>query len=152
MKTLYAKASIFINRPVSQTFEFLCDPRVDPTELTPLEEHVTERSQTAGVGFMCRATIEFAARQLRCETRCVELEAPHRLVTRLEGDLEATQTWELVPEAEGTRTELSLEIVAPTWLPAYLRDETTAARWSQTLTEQTLAKLKSSLEELQPSV
>jgi uncharacterized protein YndB with AHSA1/START domain len=150
METLHAKASIFINRPINRTFEFLCDPRVDPTELTPLEEHVTERSQTVGVGFVCRATIELAARELSCETRCIELEPPHRLVTRLEGDLEATQVWELAPEEEGTRAELSIEIIAPKWLPAYLRDETTAARWTKVLAEQTLAKLKASLEESYP--
>ena len=149
METLHAKANTFINRPVSQAFEFLCDPRTDPTELTPLEEHVTERSETFGVGFMCRVTKEMAARELSCKTRCIELEPPRRLVTRLEGDLEATQTWELAPEEEGTRAELNLEIIAPKWLPAYLRDETTAARWSQMLADQTLAKLKASLEEPQ---
>lgn len=146
MDKLQGQADVFINRSREETFKFLCDPDVDPAELTPFEDKIIEGGTTHGVGYVCRTTIDLAARELDCTTRCIEYDPPRRLVTRLEGDLEGTQAWELRPENDGTRAQLSFEVVKPEWLPAYLKDKTTGARWSQRLVEQTLENVKTTLE------
>ena len=146
VSTLKAGGSTYINRPLNETFEFLCNPAVEPTDLSPFEEKMVEREALWGVGATCRSIIELAARELSCTTRCVEYEPPRRLATRLEGDLEGHQNWILSAENGGTRAELSLEFTAPKWLPGYLHDEVNAARWSQTLVEQTLTRVKTALE------
>ncbi|MFQ5593634.1 MAG: SRPBCC family protein [Anaerolineae bacterium] len=146
MDALHAEGSTLINQPAGDVFEFLCNPHVDPAELTPFEDRVTERSETPGVGAVLRTTVELAARKLDCLARCVEFEPPHKLAMRLEGDLEGTQTWRLSPEGEGTVVQLDIRIVAPEWLPAYLRNERTASRWAQTLVDQTLANVKTALD------
>lgn len=150
MDTLHAEGSTYIDRSEREVFEFLCNPDVDPAELTPMEDEVTEWSPTQGIGSVCRSTIEFAARELESVARCIEFEPPHRLSLRLEGDLEGTQQWWLSPENGGTRIQLTLDLVKPRWMPAYLRDETTAARWGQTLVDQTLENVKSALEKTMP--
>jgi carbon monoxide dehydrogenase subunit G len=146
MDTLHAEGSILVNHSAGDVFEFLCNPHVDPAELTPFEDRVTERSETPGVGAVLRTTVELAARELDCLARCVEFEPPHRLAMRLEGDLEGTQTWCLSPEGTGTVVQLDIRIAAPEWLPAYLRDETAASRWTQMLVDQTLENVKTALE------
>lgn len=89
MHTFHTQADILINRPVNETFEFLCNPPVDRAELTPLEDTVTPLNQIRGVGSSRRMTIELAARKLDCVFHCVKFEPPHQLVMHLEGDLRA---------------------------------------------------------------
>ncbi|MDQ4075454.1 MAG: SRPBCC family protein [Chloroflexota bacterium] len=145
--TIHAEGSTRIERSVGEVFEFLCNPSIDLAELTPTEDRVTEWSEIRGVGSVRRFTVEIAARQLDYSARCVEFEPPHRLGAQLEGELEGSQVWELTPEAGGTHAQLTIDIVKPQWTPAYLRDETTAARWGQMLVDQTLANVKSALEQ-----
>lgn len=146
MTTFRTEADILINRSVNETFEFLCSPNLDRAELTPLEDTVTPMNQTRGVGATRRMTIELAARKLNCLAHCVEFEPPHRLVMRVEGDLEGMQAWKLVAEGDATRAYLTFEVAAPVWTPAYLHDQATAERWSRWLAEETLAKVKALLE------
>jgi hypothetical protein len=141
-----ARGSTFIKRPINETFEFLCNPAVKSTELSPFEEEMVEREPMQGVGSTYRSIIELAARKLNCTTRCVEYEPHRRLVTQVEGDLEGIQNWVLAAEKDGTRVQLSIEFAAPEWLPAYLHDEDNAARWSKTLVEQTLTRVRIALE------
>lgn len=151
IETLRAEGNTFINRSVGEVFEFLCNPDIDPVELTPFEDWVTERSESPGIGSVLRTTVEFAARELDCVARCVDFEPPHRLGMRLEGDLEGMQSWHLASEDAGTRAHLSIEMVKPEWLPAYLQDEKTAGRWCHMLVDQTLVNVKTTLEKSAPS-
>lgn len=150
-KTYQTEGSTIINRSVSETFEFLCNPEIDRSELTPLEEKITAMEITRGVGATRRFTIEFAARELDCIARCIEFDEPHRLVMQLEGDVEGIQTWELTPTGRRTQIRLALDVVTPDWLPSYLRDDTTANRWGKVLVEQTLARVKSKIEQSKPA-
>lgn len=146
METLRADGDTIINRPIEQVFEFLCNPDVDPAELTPMEDRFIEWNERRGIGTICRSTIEFAARELDCIARCVEFEPPQRLGMRLEGDLHGMQVWHLSREDDATRAQLSIDIEKPEWTPAYLRDQDTAAHWGRTLVEQVLENVKSALE------
>jgi carbon monoxide dehydrogenase subunit G len=146
MDRLYAERDTYIERPPQEVFAFLCDPNVDQAEITPFEDRVTEQSTEPGVGAICRTTVELAARDLDCISRCIEFDPPRRLVMQLEGDLTGRQAWELEPQDNGTRAHLTVDIVAPTWLPQYLRDDRTAANWTTMLADQTLQNVKSALE------
>lgn len=148
MNKIQATGSTHINRSSEEVFEFLCDPDVDPAELTPMEDRITDWQAMRGVGSSCRTTIEFVARELECTTTCIEFDPPHRLTTQIDGDLAGTQRWQLTPQEDGTQLQLTFEMVEPQWLPAYLREETTAARWAQMLVDQTLTNVKSALESL----
>lgn len=141
-----SEGSTLIRRAPDEVFTFLCDPDVDPADLTPMEDRVVEWQDRRGVGSQCRMTIELAARELECVSRCIEFEPPRKLVTRLEGDLEGTQTWRLKGEDGDTRLHLSLDLARPAWTPEYLRDEQTASNWGQMLVDQTLENVKSALE------
>jgi len=141
-----AEGNTRIARSPDEVFRFLCDPDVDPADLTPMEDRVVEWQKMEGVGSLCRMTIELAARELECVSRCIEFEPPHKLATRLEGDLEGTQTWRLANEDEDTRLHLSLDMARPQWTPEYLRDERVAGNWGQMLVDQTLENVKSALE------
>ena len=146
MDRFQAEGNTLIRRSPDDVFKFLCYPDVDPADLTPMEDRVVEWQEMQGVGALSRMTIELAARELDCVCRCTEFEPPHRLATRLEGDLEGTQTWRLASENGGTRLHLSLDIARPEWTPAYLRDEQVAKNWGQTLVDQTLENVKAALE------
>lgn len=146
MDTIHGEGAIHINRSPDEVFEFLCDPDVDPAELTPLEDRITDWQALCEVGSTSRVMIEFAARKLNCLARCTAFEPSRLLATRLEGDLEGEQVWQLAPESGGTRLHLALDFVEPVWLPTYLQDDTTAARWGERLAEATLANVKAALE------
>lgn len=141
-----AEGSTRIRRAPDEVFRFLCNPDVDPADLTPMEDRIVEWQEMQGVGSLCRMTIELAARELECVSRCIEFEPPHRLATRLEGDLEGSQTWRLAKENGDTRLQLSLDVARPEWTPEYLRDEQAAKNWGQMLVDQTLENVKSALE------
>jgi uncharacterized protein YndB with AHSA1/START domain len=147
MKPLHCKGSTYIDQPVAEVFEFLANPKINPEELTPLEDEVTERDQMPGIGTETHMTVEFAARELKYVARCTEYKPPHRLVSQLEGDMmEGTEAWDLASQRDGTRAYLTLELIRPEWTPAYLRDDITADRWGQMLVDQTLANVKSAVE------
>ena len=147
MDTIQAEGTVHIHRSPEQVFAFLCNPNVDPAALTPMEDRFVEWQEMSGVGSICRSVVEFAARELNCTTRCTEYEPPHRLATRMEGDLVGAQNWRLSPAGTGTELHLSLSIEKPIWLPSYLRDETTAERWGEMLVEQTLENVRSALQQ-----
>ena len=142
-----AQSSTFINKPVTIAFDFLCDPPVEQTALSPLEEKMIKQAPLRGIGAACQSVIELAARKLNCTTRCIEYAPPQRLVTRLEGDLQGIQDWHLSAENGGTRLQLRFEFTMPEWLPAYLHNNVNATRWSEMLVEQTLARVKTALEQ-----
>jgi hypothetical protein len=119
MKLLHYEGSISIDRPMDAVFEFLANPDIDLEVLTPLEDRIVERQEVQGIGAECRTTVELAARELQYLARCTEYEPPHRLASQLEGDVEG----------------------------ADLRDNMTAERWGQRLVDQTLANVKTFLEQ-----
>ncbi|MBI3943153.1 MAG: SRPBCC family protein [Chloroflexi bacterium] len=146
MDQLHCDGSIYINRPIDEVFDFICNPDVDLAELTPMEDEVTESNVIRGVGATIRLTVEFAARKLTYVCRCVEYTPPHRLAQEFEGELEGMQTWHLRPEGEHTLAHLMIDLVLPKWTPAYLHDKTTAEHWGQMLVDQTLNNVKSAIE------
>ena len=146
MENFEAEGSTFIDRPVEEVFDFICNPDVDPAELTPMEDRVTDWQELGGVGAFYRATIELAARELDCVVHCVEHERPRKLTTHMEGDLESRQRWQLAPENGGTRLSLDIELERPHWVPPYLREERAARNWAQMLVEQTLALVRGAMQ------
>lgn len=149
MKPIHCEDSTYIDRPITEVFEFLANPSIKQEKLTPLEDQVIKQNELRGLGAVSRATVEFAARQLEYLTRCTEYEPPHRLTRQFEGDLEGSERWQLTTENTGTHAQLTLHLVRPDWTPAYLRDNTTANRWGHMWVDQTLANIKSALEQPQ---
>lgn len=146
MERFEAEGSTVIARSPQEVFAFLCEPDVDPAELTPMEDRVVEWQETKGVGSVSRTTIQFAARELDVTSTCVEFEPPERLAVKLEGDLQGRQLWQLAEEDGGTRLHLDLDIVRPEWTPRYLQEEQVAEHWTQMLVDQTLENVKGALE------
>ncbi|MSP12256.1 MAG: hypothetical protein EXR62_04775 [Chloroflexi bacterium] len=147
MDQLHCDGTTYIDRPMDEVFDFICNPKVDRAELTPMEDKVTESHIVSGVGSTIRMTVEFAARKLTFVSRCVEHNPPQRLTQQFEGDLEGTQTWNLETEGAGTLVHLVINLLLPTWTPAYLKDKTTAEHWGQMLVDQTLDNIKSAIEQ-----
>ena len=146
MTRFQAEDSTLVHRAPDEVFRFLCDPDLDPAQLTPMEDRVEEWQGLKGVGSLCRTTVSLAARDLDCVSRCVEFEPPERVVLQLEGDIKGKQTWHVTPENGDTRLHLALDLEAPQWTPEYLRDEQVAQNWGQMLVDQTLENVKEALE------
>lgn len=146
MERFEAEGSTVIARSREAVFTFLCQPDVDPAELTPMEDRVVEWERTKGVGAVSRTTIEFAARELDVTSTCIEFDPPRQLAVALSGDLEGRQVWRLAEEDGGTRLHLDLDLARPEWTPQYLKDEQVAENWGQMLVDQTLENVKGALE------
>ncbi len=129
-----------VGHPQEVVFDLLCMPKKH-AELSPLELRIVKGEPFRGVGDTYRGTGEFAARKIDCSMRCTAFERPHLLAMELTGEMQGKEEWRLEPVGEGTEVLLSVDYEAPAWLPVYLRDETTAQNWVNTMVAQTLGNL-----------
>jgi len=84
---------------------------------------------------------------LYIETHVAVLEPPTRLVMEMQGGLSGEQSFTLSEEAGDARLDLVLKYLVPTSWPSYYREEPTRTRFAETLVAQTLANIRTALEE-----
>lgn len=147
MKIVGAQAEdeLTVRHAPEAVFDLLCEPRRRPG-LIPMEQRIVRGETIRQVGDAYIATLEFAARKLTYTSRCTSLVRPEYLAMEMEGDIGGSQEWRLRPEPDGIRVLLALDLFAPSWLPAYLQEETAAKNWAKTLIGQILRNVSLELD------
>ena len=140
-----AQDDITVRHTAEAVFDLLCDPKRRPG-LIPMEQRIVRGEKIRRVGDTYTGTLEFAARKVTYTSRCTSLVRPEYLAMEMEGELEGSQEWRLRAEPNGTHILLALDLLAPSWLPAYLQEETTAKNWCEMLVRQILSNLSKRLD------
>ena len=140
MPRLEAEHRVQVGYPAEAVFDLLCIP-TKHAKLSPLELRIVKGERFNRVGDTYKGIGEFAARKVECSMRCTAFDRPHLLTMELIGEMSGKEEWQLKPADVGTEVRLSVGYAAPEWLPVYLRDETTAQNWINTMVSQTLGNL-----------
>lgn len=136
-----AEHRVQVGHSAEAVFDLLCVP-AKHAELSPLELRIAKGEPIKGVGDTYKGIGEFVARKVDCSMRCTSFDRPHLLAMELMGEMSGREEWQLKPADVGTEIRLSVGYAAPEWLPVYLRDETTAQNWVNTMVAQTLGNLE----------
>ena len=141
-----AEDSVLITVPIEAAFKFVSDPETMVDAITPLEAHWDAQGELA-LGSVQRCEIKIAGRVIHIETRVAVLEPPTRLVMEMQGDWSGEQSFTLSEEAGDARLNLVFKYWVPASWPSYYREEPTRTHFAETLVAQTLANIRTALEE-----
>ena len=106
------KRSISINAPVEKVFAFIEDP-VNFPEVWPSMVEVKDVEELPTGGRKYNWVYKMLGVRLEGTTETTEYVANQRIVSKSAGGIETTFVWELLPEGEGTKLNVSMEYIVP---------------------------------------
>jgi carbon monoxide dehydrogenase subunit G len=106
------KRSISINAPVEKVFAFIEDP-VNFPEVWPSMMEIKDVEELPTGGRKYNWVYKMLGVRLEGTTETAEYVANQRIVSKSTGGIETTFVWELLPEGEGTKLNVSMEYIVP---------------------------------------
>ena len=106
------KRSISINAPVEKVFAFIEDP-VNFPEVWPSMMEIKDVEELPTGGRKYNWVYKMLGVRLEGTTETAEYVANQRIVSKSTGGIETTFVWELLPEGEGTKLNVSMEYIIP---------------------------------------
>ena len=106
------KRSISINAPVEKVFAFIEDP-VNFPEVWPSMMEIKDVEELPTGGRKYNWVYKMLGVRLEGTTETTEYVANQRIVSKSAGGIETTFVWELLPEGEGTKLNVSIEYTVP---------------------------------------
>ena len=106
------KRSISINAPVEKVFAHIEDP-VNFPEVWPSMVEVKDVEELPTGGRKYNWVYKMLGVRLEGTTETTEYVANQRIVSKSAGGIETTFVWELLPEGEGTKLNVSMEYIVP---------------------------------------
>lgn len=107
--------SITINAPVRRIFDYISEPTNLPN-LWPEMSIVEDIHRLPGGGKQFRWTQKFVDVRFEGQSDDIEYKVNSRITRRISGGLQATLTWDLIPEGDRTNVTLVIEYVIPSVL------------------------------------
>lgn len=110
-------ASILIDKPIDEVFEYTASPFNGPAFIPNLNENtnIQPEQSTAGQTFDWR--FNMAGVDLRGKAEVTEFEPPHKVKIVTTGDSNTTWIWAFQEESSGTRVsvEVEYELIESVW-------------------------------------
>lgn len=139
-------ASVVINKPVQEVFEYAASPVNGPAFIPNLNENTNIQPEQPGLGQTFDWRFNLAGVDLKGKAEVAEYEPPHKVVIKTTGDSNATWIYTFQEENGGTKVsaEVDYEIVESALQK--VANKIVIDKLNQRTAEQMLENLKTILE------
>ena len=141
-------ASITINKPIEEVFDYTASPHNGPAFIPNLNENTNINPEQSGIGQTFDWRFNLAGVDLRGKGEVTEFERPHKSVVKSTGD-SASTTWVYTFKDENGATKVTAEIeyeISESILQK-ITNRTIIDKLNQRSAEQMLENLKTILED-----
>lgn len=139
-------ASILIDKPIDEVFEYTASPLNGPAFIPNLNENTNIQPEKSSVGQTFDWRFNMAGVDLRGKAEVTEFEPPHKVKIVTTGDSNTTWVWSFQAENSSTRvsTEVEYELIESVWQK--IINKTIVDKLNQRSAEQMLENLRIILE------
>lgn len=139
-------ASLVINKPIQEVFDYAATPKNGPAFIPNLNENSNVEPEQPGVGQKFDWRFNMGGVDLRGNAEVTEFEAPHKVTVVTSGDTSSTWAYSFQDENGNTKVTLEVEYEVAESALQKLANRVVVERLNQRTAEQSLENLKTILE------
>ncbi len=139
-------ATVAINKPVQDVFEYAASPFNGPSFIPNLNENTNIQPEKAGVGQTFDWRFNMGGVDLRGKAEVTEYDAPHRAKIVSTGDTNSTWIYSFQEENSSTKVTLEVEYELAESALQKMANKLVIEKLNQRTAEQSLENLKTILE------
>src|SRR5258706_3136055 len=139
-------ASIIINHPIQQVFDYIISPQNGPKYIPYLKENSNINPTEPVVGQTFNWRYAMSSHEMNGEAKVIELVPPSKYVIATNGNIASTWTFLLNEEEAGVKVTMTIDYEFDQNLLKMLIDQLILDRFNQKAVEEVLENLKGLLE------